>query len=303
MKKFLVLLGLICVTSSVLWAQDSMAAPSSNKGNGRLVFTNTATFVPGDVLMLRADNLVYTNDDYAFRGSLRLSLSGTAEIDFGNEGHMVTELGGIQRMKTLGARLKILSDAEYHPAVALSARGTVDWLINDYSRQTVQENIGYLARKGMESFRYGFQYVTGGIIVSHRFDEIFEVTAALGIQQFQLRSTTMYLTSPAPAESFAQGSAIVRINGVNGYCGAEAMLTPRLTIAGEIEALPEPTPVVETLNFDVDRAVRLAVGFKLFPIRYIGVEGSFSELFPAVGAKSSEVRMGIELFLPILERL
>jgi hypothetical protein len=86
---------------------------------------------------------------------------------------------------------------------------------------------------------------------------------------------------------------------VNGYCGAEATLTSQLKVAGEIELLSEPTPDVQTLKFNVDRAVRMALGFKLFPTPYVAVEGSFFELAPAVGAKSSEVRMGIELFLPI----
>jgi hypothetical protein len=296
MNRFFGLLALMSLIRSVSFTRDSTGTFPSNLEIPALVFRSSAQFIRGDALYISSDDLIYTSDDYAFRGTLRLTLGGTAAFEFSNEGQIVTEVGTVQRMKTLGGRLKIVSEHEYWPAVAVYARGTLNWLTNDYSSQTVKDRISYLGEQGMERFSYSYQYANSGITLSRHLGEMFEVTGGLGFQQFQLRHTTIYLTWPAPAESYMQ-EGTARINGVDGYAGIQAIVSARLAFAGEFELLPEPTPDIRTMRINVDRAVRFALGFRLFASPCVGVHANLNELIPAYGKRDTEMRMGIDIFL------
>lgn len=295
MKNLTSLLIASAIFVSCLVAQDSTKGFSSLGRFPDLIFTNSASLLPWDAVDIRAGQLIFTNDDRTFRGSLLVNFRGRAQLEYGNDGAIASETGLVKQLTMVGAKLGLLGHAERWPAISLNARSTLQWIPVRYDQTTVKREIGYLAEKGMESFSYDYKYVYAGVTVSHRFEETFEFSVGAGLQQFQLRNTRIFLTVPAPSEEYYQ-AGMIRINGITGFCGASADLTSNLTVLGEIDLLPEPTPVVESVKFEVDRTLRVALGARFYPSAHIGFVSSIYELIPTYGVSVIEARMGVDLF-------
>ena len=51
------------------------------------------------------------------------------------------------------------------------------------------------------------------------------------------------------------------------------------------------------MKFEVDRALRLALGMRVFPTHYIGVHCNVYQLIPALGPRTMEARMGLDIYV------
>ena len=289
--KTVALVACIClVLTPMIYGQTS----GSTDIVSRLTLGNTAEVAPGNSVGFQAGTSEFTSDQDIYRIRGIVGIGGLAEIDFSNVGEVQTMLYRIRRQPSWGLKVKLLSETDDHPAVAVVLGSSIGWNAEWNFWYDIQASRPELYNQGLSIAKYETGFARAQVIASKDVLSGMILTVGLGIEDVQNKSVSLW-----GASSNFNFPNLLRVDGMQhnltfeGFLGATLPLTASLTAIAEVESIPFVTPGAGLTSLVADRAYLGSAGLRYNLVGNISVDGTYFGVSDPSGYYAGELRIGL----------
>ena len=293
----------IVVTLLCLWLQADVYSQTLDRPSvARLALGQTAEIPLGTFIGVQLGTSAFNSNTDVNRIIGTVEIAGIVEAELSNVGGLQTMLYELKRQPSLGLKLKLLSEGDGVPAIAISVKGSITWQNYWNSSDNMQLRRPDLYRAGLASAGYGYGYTTARILMTKHVWHDIMLDLAIGVDDVSTRNVSFWGGAPNYIfPGYYSRPSVHHAPTVQGYLGIVYPLTPELALMGESETIPFVTPDGNLSSLTTERAFIGSLGIRWQFTRWHSFDCSWFGVSNSEGIASSELRVGLNLVLPMFQ--
>ena len=257
---------------------------------------NRLLSIPNSKIMNSLDLSLLLGGSFGFEensgilGTAGLGLGGYGDLEIGSESLIGSMFNSTESFTNIGLKIKILSESENVPALAVGIKANNDWNSSNNDEEFIRTSESSLYDEGLRTANYDSRISTIYTAIGKTFDSGINFQA--GLSYSDLRYKNVYIVFNSGNSTYSE-SEQVKENVFNYFGGFEYPLNNRTSILFEIQSYPYLKVSTFDGTISSDRRIVGAAGLRFFISRWLLLDSGIRYRDDSSGLAEAEIRLGL----------
>jgi hypothetical protein len=273
---------------------------SSEAQNQKFVFPHTLNrffSVPNSFIMNSLDLSLLLGSSFGFSdnsgilGTAGLGLGGYGDIEIGSESLLGSMFNSKENFTNVGMKIKILSESERFPALAVGIKANNDWNSSRNDETFIRTSESGLFDAGLRTANYDSRMTAAYVVIGKSFANAgVNIHAGASISDLRYRNVFVIFNEGSSFYSRQEQEKEIVYNFFGGF---EYLLNERTILMFEVQSFPYLKVSTSDGSLNPDRRIVSVAGLRFFISKWLLLDSGIRYQDNYSGLAEAEIRLGL----------